>query len=53
MTTTAPTISRSDVRARRSGFFRDMLTVAKRALRAIPREPESILPAIILSLIHI
>jgi ABC-2 type transport system permease protein len=48
MTTTTPAITRSDVRARRSGFFKDMLTVAKRALRAIPREPESILPALII-----
>ena len=37
---------RSDVRARPSGFLRDLLTVAKRALRAIPREPETLAPAL-------
>jgi len=37
---------RSDVRARPSGFFRDLATIAGRALRAIPREPESFIPAL-------
>jgi ABC-2 type transport system permease protein len=48
MTTTTPdsTLVRSDVRARPSGFFKDLITVAKRALRAIPREPEVLAPAL-------
>jgi ABC-2 type transport system permease protein len=45
MTTTAlPTTF--DVRARPAGFVRDLGSVAGRALRAIPREPEFILPAL-------
>lgn len=32
--------------ARASGFWGDLITVAKRALRSIPREPESVVPAI-------
>ncbi len=45
---TAPkgTVPRSNVRARPSGFFSDLFTVARRALRAIPREPESFIPAL-------
>lgn len=39
--TAAPT-----ARARPSGFVRDMLTIAGRGLRAIPREPETFIPAI-------
>lgn len=48
MTTTSPeaALVRSDVRARPSGFFKDLVTVAKRALRAIPREPEVLAPAL-------
>jgi len=48
MTTTTPTgsIDRSTVRAKPSGFFKDMFTIAGRALRAIPREPESFIPAL-------
>jgi ABC-2 type transport system permease protein len=34
------------VQARPSGFLRDLWTVAKRAIRAIPREPEAFLPAL-------
>ena len=32
--------------ARRAGFLRDLATVAGRALRSIPREPEAVIPAI-------
>ena len=48
MTTTTPdsALVRSDVRARPSGFLKDLITVAKRALRAIPREPEVLAPAL-------
>ncbi len=45
MTTTTPLVT-SEVRARPSGFFSDMTAVAGRALRAIPREPEAVLPAL-------
>lgn len=33
-------------RARRAGFARDLVSVAGRALRQIPREPASVLPAV-------
>ena len=45
MTATGTTI-RSDVRAKPSGFFKDLFTIAGRALRSIPREPESFVPAL-------
>jgi ABC-2 type transport system permease protein len=50
MTTTTPlgSIPRSNVQARPSGFFKDISTVAGRALRSIPREPESFIPALII-----
>ena len=35
------------VRARRAGFVRDAATLAGRAVRAIPREPEAVIPALI------
>lgn len=36
------------VTASRAGFFRDLLSIASRALRQIPREPEAIIPALII-----
>ncbi len=36
------------IRARRAGFFADMMTVAERALRALPREPEVVIPSLII-----
>jgi len=33
--------------ARPAGFWRDLMSVAGRALRAIPREPEALIPALI------
>ena len=36
------------IRARRAGFLRDVLSVAIRALRGIPRDPEAIYPALII-----
>ena len=36
------------IRARRAGFFHDVLSVAIRALRGIPRDPEAIYPALII-----
>ena len=47
MTTTALPAAPPVVRARPAGFLSDMRTVATRALRAVPREPESIIPALI------
>ena len=45
-TTTPPKVVRSNVRAKPSGFFGDLFTIAGRALRGIPREPESFIPAL-------
>ena len=36
------------VRARKSSFFADLWSVAIRALRALPREPEMVVPALII-----
>jgi ABC-2 type transport system permease protein len=36
------------IRARRAGFLRDLLSVAGRAVRALPRQPESVIPGIII-----
>jgi ABC-2 type transport system permease protein len=41
------TITSSTVRAREGGFLNDLLAVATRAVRQIPREPESIVPALV------
>lgn len=38
------------ITAQPAGFFSDLWTVAGRALRAIPKEPESIIPALIIPL---
>ena len=35
------------VHARRAGFIRDVISLGGRALRSIPRDPESIIPALI------
>ena len=35
------------VQARPPGFFADLITVAGRAIRAIPREPEAVIPALV------
>ena len=40
------TPARPQIQARRAGFFRDVISVAIRALRGIPRDPEAIYPAI-------
>ena len=34
--------------ARRGGFFHDTRSVAERALRSIPRDPESTIPALLI-----
>ena len=38
----------ADVVASKAGFLRDLVSVAIRALRQIPREPEAIIPALII-----
>ena len=40
----------SEIRARRAGFVADVVSVAGRAVRSIPREPEGVIPAIIIPL---
>ena len=42
--------SKGYVGARPAGFWRDLWSVAGRALRAIPREPEAIVPALVIPL---
>ena len=44
--TAAAALARSDIRARKAGFFADLVSVAGRALRSIPREPEMLGPAL-------
>jgi ABC-2 type transport system permease protein len=43
-------LARSTVRARRASFFDDINAIASRALRSIGREPEFVLPAIVIPL---
>lgn len=54
MTTTTPTdvteSPASTIRASRAGFARDVVSVAGRAIRALPREPEAIIPALMVPL---
>ena len=42
--------SASTIRARKAGFVRDVISVAGRALRSLPREPEALVPALIVPL---
>jgi ABC-2 type transport system permease protein len=44
VTATAPS---TQIRARKAGFAADLLSVAGRAIRRLPREPEAIVPALI------
>jgi ABC-2 type transport system permease protein len=39
---------RVDVRAKRAGFVRDVMSLGGRALRSIPRDPESVIPALVI-----
>ncbi len=41
-------VYQSNIRARRAGFLSDVISVATRALRSIPRDPEAIYPALII-----
>ena len=43
-------LPRSTVRARPGGFFRDLTSVARRALKLIPRDIESVIPALVVPL---
>jgi ABC-2 type transport system permease protein len=45
---TRPDPHADDVVARHAGFVKDLTSVATRALRQIPREPEAIIPALII-----
>jgi len=47
VTATKPATPPGAVRARPAGFLADCVSVAGRALRAIPREPEAMIPAIV------
>ncbi|MCZ7525885.1 MAG: ABC transporter permease [Acidimicrobiia bacterium] len=47
MSTAAGSLAPPVVGARRAGFLADVASVAGRALRAIPREPEAVVPALI------
>jgi ABC-2 type transport system permease protein len=44
--TTHPLTRPTTVRARKAGFVADTISVAGRALRSIPREPETVIPAL-------
>ena len=48
MNQAAVSSSQPRIRARRAGFFADVVTVAIRALRSIPRDPEAIYPALLM-----
>lgn len=48
--TTATTIAPSTVRPRQAGFARDLLAIAGRALRAIPRDIETVVPPVFIAL---
>jgi len=52
LTTSAPVkpIERSQVRARPAGFVADVIAIAGRALRAVPRDLESVIPPVFISL---
>ena len=41
-------IERLQVQARRGGFFRDVAAVSKRALRSVARDPEMVIPALVI-----
>jgi ABC-2 type transport system permease protein len=48
--TAAPTAVGSGIHARKAGFLADLVSVAGRALRSIPREPEAVIPALVIPL---
>lgn len=50
MSTGAELLEARAIRARKAGFLADTLAIAMRAIRAIPREPEAIIPALVIPL---
>jgi ABC-2 type transport system permease protein len=46
--TGAASLELTPVRARSAGFLADTISIAGRAVRAIPREPEAIIPALVI-----
>jgi ABC-2 type transport system permease protein len=48
MTGASINVGGGSIGARQAGFWRDLISVAGRALRAIPREPEALIPALII-----
>lgn len=50
MTAPSVPIPTTEVRARKAGVVADVISVAGRAVRSIPREPESVIPALIVPL---
>ncbi|MEL7208408.1 MAG: ABC transporter permease [Actinomycetota bacterium] len=46
----SPADGSATIKARNAGFLHDLATVAGRAIRDIPREPESVIPALIVPL---
>ncbi|HET7490053.1 MAG TPA: ABC transporter permease [Acidimicrobiales bacterium] len=49
MTATTLTVPRAAVEPRRAGLARDVVAIAGRALRALPREPEAIIPPVFIA----
>jgi ABC-2 type transport system permease protein len=47
VTIATPVGARARVQARKPGFLADLFTIAGRAVRAIPREPEAVIPALV------
>jgi ABC-2 type transport system permease protein len=45
---TATPVAASGIRGKRAGFLRDVMSLGGRALRSIPRDPESIIPALVI-----
>jgi len=43
-----PGVRTTTIRPRKAGFFADLWSVAIRAMRALPREPEMVIPALII-----
>src|SRR4028118_1407197 len=48
MTGASINVGKGSIVARQAGFWPDLLSVAGRALRAVPREPEALVPALII-----
>ena len=49
MTAATLPLQQSTVRARKAGFLSDVVAIAGRALRAVPREPEAVIPPVFIS----